>query len=181
MPRNRPGRRNAPTPADPESLDVEMTALAEIPNHLQAEMAAGLRVAAERMAHDRRTAHVPLSRERREQFLAALAAGYPISVAAQIAGVAERTIYRIRGRDEAFAREWELALEASVDPIESRLAGIALTGAADSMATVRAAETLLRGRSRRYRKDGEQGATVTLRQGETSNSISLRLGTPIPE
>jgi hypothetical protein len=45
-------------------------------------------------------------------FLAALEAGGSIAMAARFAGIARRTAYDRRERDQAFADAWERALEA---------------------------------------------------------------------
>jgi hypothetical protein len=104
--------------------------------------------AAAEIAHDQTTRSVPLTEERQNAFLLALAAGLSVSAAAALAGVARRTLYDHRENDSEFALQWENALEASIGNIEARLETIALQGDMNSMATVRAAEALLRARQR---------------------------------
>lgn len=101
------------------------------------------------MAHTR--ARIPFTRRRQEEFLVALATGLSIADAAAAAGVGRRTVYRHRLTDRTFAESWTVALDCSVDAIEERLRRIVMGGRPDSMATVRAAEVLLRGRSSRHR------------------------------
>lgn len=141
-------------------------------------MAERLRVTAARIERERALRRVPLTRESKHRFLEALSAGLAIDMAADVAGVASRTLYRERERDPAFAQEWQDALESSVSPIERRLESIALDGDPGSMATVRAAETLLRGRSRRYNPKGDSAATVRMSQSSDSRSITVSLSGP---
>jgi hypothetical protein len=111
----------------------------------------GIKRAAAEMAHDHSTRAVPLTEERQDAFLLALAAGLTVSAAAALAGVARRTLYDLRDRDAEFSSRWDNALEASIGPLEARLETIALQGEMGSMATVRAAEALLRARQREPR------------------------------
>lgn len=137
-----------------------------------------MRAAAERMAHDGRTRAVPVTKERREAFLTALRAGIKVSAAARYAGCSERGMYRLRASDEAFAKEWTEAWEASIEALEDRLEAIAFDGKMDSMSTVRAAETLLRGRSKRYQiGPGAQAASVKV--DSQTGQISVSVGTGI--
>lgn len=108
----------------------------QLPNNMRSFIA--------QIAHDQVTRRVPLTRQRRAAFLFALSSGLTVAAAAALAGVARRTLYDFRERDPEFGREWEDALEASLAPIEARLEEIALTGDKSCMATVRAAEALLR-------------------------------------
>lgn len=62
--------------------------------------------------HEQGHAHVPLTKQRREAFLVALASGLSVTSAAALAGVARRTVYRHRERDSDFAQAWEDAVEA---------------------------------------------------------------------
>lgn len=144
-------------------------------------MAARLRAAVERMRHDTRTVHVAMSAERRELFILGVRAGLSISRACKLAGIAERTVYRERGRNEAFAVEWAEALEGAIEPLEDRLEEIAYTGDMSSMATVRAAETLLRGRSARYRQGGPAPQRASASVNAATGTISVSVGTPTPD
>ncbi len=103
------------------------------------------------IAHDQATRSVPLTEESQDAFLLALASGLSVSAAAALAGVARRTHYNHRESDGDFALHWDNALEASIDCIEARLETIVLQGDMSSMATVRAAEALLRARMREPR------------------------------
>ncbi|MEY4761790.1 MAG: hypothetical protein RLZZ200_1646 [Pseudomonadota bacterium] len=97
---------------------------------------------------------VPASKERKALWCALLAAGVSVADTAALVGISRSTMYRQRYKDPAFAADWDAALEMSIDPIEQRLKDISLTGPVDSMATVRAAEILLKGRSSRYAQGG---------------------------
>lgn len=148
----------------------------------RAEVAAAaegrVRVAIERAAHNERTRLVPLTKERRERFLSILACGWTVSKSAQMAGVAERTLYDARARDEDFRERWQLALEASVEPLEERLGQIAYEGDLNSMAAVKAAELLLGKRDRAYRRDRTMPITARLRQrGDDGTERSLEVST----
>ncbi len=113
-----------------------------------AALGPAIRKAALEMAHDQATANVALCPERAEGFLLAVAAGLPVSAAAVLAGVSRRTLYYQRAHDPEFAEQWEDAREASLGQVESRMESIALQGEPGSMATVRAAEALVRIRQR---------------------------------
>ena len=156
------------------ALEMALAAVEAAPSPA-AGVAGRLRAAAERMRHDARTLQVPISVERRELFLAGLRAGISVSKSCRAAGIAERTAYRERARNEVFAREWAEALEAAIEPLEERLEEIAYEGDMGSMATVRAAETLLRGRSRRYANHpAPQQARASL--DARSGTIAIQVG-----
>jgi len=120
--------------------------------------------------------NVPLSNERKAVFIAALQSGLLILDAAEVAGVAVSTLYRTRNIEPEFARMWDDANEASLQPIEQRLESIALTGDPSSMATVRAAEVTLKHRAARRYNQG--GTRVEMKSGPDGGSLSVRVGTP---
>lgn len=140
-----------------------------------------LRVALIRAASERARKRRPLTREAKREFLSYLAAGLAVDMAAELAGVASTTVYDARQRDEAFAAEWTAALDASCGPIERRLEHVAMTASVDSMAGVRAAETLLKGRSRRYHppQQARQSGEMTLSRGD--ESLTFKLSAPGPD
>lgn len=109
---------------------------------------------------------MPLTEERQEGFLLALAAGLSVSTAVALAGVSRRTLYEHRRRDEEFAEQWDDALELSLGQIEGRLETIAIQGEMGSIATVRAAEALLRARQRPLRT-GRDSFRVKNAEGQT--------------
>lgn len=137
-----------------------------------------LRVALIRATSERARKHRPLTRGARREFLSFLASGMAVDMAAELAGVASATIYRARRDDEEFAQEWATALETSCGPLERRLEHVALTASVDSMAGVRAAETLLKGRSARYHppQQRRQSGEVTLSRGD--ESMTFRIQSP---
>lgn len=111
----------------------------------------GTPVVGARSAHARTRTRVAFHPGRRDAFLAALASGISVADAALVAGVARRTVYKHRQFDAAFAEAWECALEVSVEQLEDRLEEIVFKSPRYSLAAVKAAEVLLRGRSDRYR------------------------------
>ena len=64
----------------------------------------------------------------REEFLAALAAGWSVQAAADRAGWQRSRFYALRDVDEAFAQEWEEAIEAGCDVLEDALRTAASDG-----------------------------------------------------
>src|SRR5690606_19007563 len=123
-------------------------------------------VAADRMARERRKRPTPLSNERKEGFLAALAAGIPVKQAADMVGVSLSALYRERSVSERFRADWEAALEVGVGEIEERLRRWVEASTDDGLPTVaqvRAAEVLLKSRSRRFNAPaGERQAEARL-------------------
>lgn len=55
----------------------------------------------------------------RERFLKALREGFPVSTAAETAGIARATVYRWRDEDEGFLDSWEDAYKHGSDFIEN--------------------------------------------------------------
>lgn len=143
------------------------------------------RVAADRMARERRKRPTPLSAERREGFLAALAAGIPVKTAADMVGVSLSTLYREKRNSERFRQDWEAALEVGVGEIEERLRRWTMAETADGLPTVsqvRAAEVLLKSRSRRFNAPAaERQAEARLDAPNGSGSLTVRIGTPGPD
>lgn len=138
-----------------------------------------LRVAADRIGRaGTPSKKTPFTRERREAFLDALACGLTVTAAADLVGIKRTHVYHVIRTDERFAQAFHEARDLSVDFLEERLSDIALTGDPSSMATVRAAETVMRGRSARYQTGGR--ASVQLKQGEGGSSLSVSVGTPLP-
>ena len=143
------------------------------------ELQERMRVARERMLADgRRRAHA-IDRKSKAVFIAAIAAGLHVRDAAEICDRSVAALYRHRHLDSGFAQEWDDAMEASTAPIEERLESIALLGDPTSMATVRAAEVTLKHRAGRRYQQG--GASVKMTQGADGSSLSVRVGTPLPD
>lgn len=135
-----------------------------------------LRVAVIRATSERARKHRPLTKEARREFLSYLAGGLAVDMAAELAGVASSTVYRHRQEDEEFASDWAAALDASCGPLERRLEHVAMTAPVDSMAGVRANETLLKGRSRRYHppQHRAQSGEMTVTRGNESLSFKIQ-------
>lgn len=143
-------------------------------------VAARTRVVVERLAKDRARSSVAMTKERRRLFLDVLTSGGTVAQAVEAAGLSISTVYRERKRDPKFAEAWAVALEASCGPIEELLLQTAMYAPLESMARVRAAESLLGARSAAYRKGGG-GAAVTMKRGADGDSLTLALGTPLPD
>jgi hypothetical protein len=123
-----------------------------------------------------------LTAQRADAFLLALGSGLSVSASAALAGVARRTLYDMRARDEEFARRWDDALDMSVNVIEERFSEIAMTGDPGSMATVRAGEALLRGRSRGHRRDTSGSVEMRHRDAQGRERVLvIEMNTPLPD
>ena len=143
------------------------------------------RVAADRMARERRKRPTPLSSERKLGFLAALAAGMTVQQAADMVGVSLSTLYREKSKSERFRQDWESALEVGVGEIEERLRRWTMADTPDGLPTVaqvRSAEVLLKSRSRRFNAPaGEREASARLDAPGGAGSLTVRIGTPGPD
>jgi hypothetical protein len=113
--------------------------------------AAKLHVALRHLRGSRARAGRPIRPEQRSLVVEGISSGLSLSAACDFVGVHSSTIYREIRRDREFAEAVETARELACDVAEERLEEIALDGPLDSMATVRAAEAVLRRRSARYR------------------------------
>lgn len=59
-----------------------------------------------------------IGRAKRRQFLDVLRMCANVTAAARAGGVSRASWYRLRERDPAFARDWQLALDAGIDALE---------------------------------------------------------------
>jgi len=75
-----------------------------------------------------RPARQGLTAERRELFLAKLAASANVAAAARAAGVAESSVYRSRRRSARFRQQWADALEEGYNRLELMLLERAMNG-----------------------------------------------------
>src|SRR5690242_16855108 len=66
--------------------------------------------------------------KKREEFLAALAAGDSVKHAAEIVGVSRRGIYDARNTDAAFASDWESAVDEGTEALEQEAKRRAVDG-----------------------------------------------------
>lgn len=141
------------------------------------------RVALRRMDSNARNRHNQASKARLERFLAAMSVGGKVSASAEYAGLSESTVYALRARDERFAELWDWAKEMSCEPLEDALEEVAFNGSIDAMARVRAAETLLAARNRRYRKDAAGISAKIMRRDADGNeqTFSMKSGSNIPD
>lgn len=140
--------------------------------------AAKIRVALEQARHDAEHARFPLTKAAKADFLRLVAAGMPVFDIAVLLKVSRGTFYNHRNVDPDFAQAWERALEMRYTPIEDRLADIAVSGAPEAMATVRAAEVLLKGSIRRYNQApaSTQVSAKMTKHSDGSASFETRLG-----
>ncbi|MEZ4494692.1 MAG: helix-turn-helix domain-containing protein [Dehalococcoidia bacterium] len=104
-----------------------------------------------RVRQHRARAGRPISAEQKALVVDAIAAGLSLRAACDLAGVHNSTIYREIRRDPEFGAAIEDARLVAASFAEERLEEIALDGPLDSIATVRAAEIVLRHRTARYR------------------------------
>jgi hypothetical protein len=74
-----------------------------------------------RQLHVRKRRHAYFGKERREAFLAHLAATCNVTASAEAAGVRVSTVYAHRMRDTAFRETWALALEQGYARLEAAL------------------------------------------------------------
>lgn len=139
-----------------------------------------IRAAAMRAARDRKRAGTPLSRQDREDFLSLLASGISIDDAAEVVDRNISVLYNARKALPEFDRAWADALEVGCSPVERRLQSIALDGDAGSMATVRAAEVLLKTRHRAHQQAKSPSMSATV-EGPNGGALTVRIGTPGPD
>jgi hypothetical protein len=139
-----------------------------------------IRVALEQARWDREHRDRPMNRAIERNFLDLFASGVPEFQICQLLGISRGTIYQRRRRDPEFGQRWDEARESRYTPIEDRLAEIAETGDMGSMATVRAAEVLLKGSIARYNSAPRQQASATIRQTAEGGQLSISVGTPLP-
>ena len=138
------------------------------------------RVALRQALLERERRNRPISKAMKAQFLEFLALGLPVAMICNELGIARMTVYNHRNSDEAFAKAWHRALEVRSEPIVDRLHEIAEYGSADAMATVRAAEVLLKGTVRRFNQAPaplSASATMT-KHVDGSSSFTTRIGAP---
>ena len=93
-------------------------------------------------------AHSPIARA---NFIKLLTEGMTISAAAQRTGTTSWAIASLRRSHPEFDQCVHDAIELGTEAVQARLREIALTGDAESMATVRAAEVYLKGTHSAYR------------------------------
>lgn len=137
-----------------------------------------IRVALEQATQERAWATKPISKASKALFIQGLAAGVPITVISEKLEIGRIAFYRLRRADSEFAQAWDDALEIRAEPIIDRLADIAESGAADAMATVRAAEVLLRGTVKRFNQApaSTQVSAKMTKHSDGSASFETRLG-----
>ena len=111
---------------------------------------------------------LPFTKARRHRFIEALAVGATISEAAARVGISPRHIHNLRTTDPDFAEAVATAREIGADRVLGRVQAIALTGAPDRMATIKAQELYLKGAHPEYRDN--RGASATLEQSDAEGS-----------
>lgn len=142
-----------------------------------------IRVALEQAAHDREYALQPFDDEAQVHFLRLLASGMPVFDICRFLKVSRSTAYYVKRENPEFESKWLDALEMRVTPVEDRLRDIAEAGDPTSMATVRAAEVLLKGNIRRYNQAPRMPAvSASIQQGGSEGPrFTMTLGQPTPE
>ena len=71
--------------------------------------------------------------KKRSDFLAGLAGGLSVTGAAKLVGMGRSAAYKWRADDEAFAADWEDAIEEGTDDLEDRAMERAKSGQSDTM------------------------------------------------
>lgn len=66
----------------------------------------------------RQTLRARIAPAQRKRFLEHLAKGWTVHASCDAAGIVRQSLYKVRGRDEAFADEWDNAIEAGVQALE---------------------------------------------------------------
>lgn len=69
-----------------------------------------------------------LTAKRKDRFLAVLADAGNVSEACRQTGTSRDTVYKIKKKDEAFARRWDSAIEVAADKLEAEVLRRALKG-----------------------------------------------------
>lgn len=132
-----------------------------------------LHVAAIQLGQESVRANRPLTADIRKLILLGISAGLPMTVAANLAGVARSSFYDALSRDSKLREAYERARLQAVEHIEDRLSewidkNDPETGGMPTMAQVQAARLRLEGADPRYRKGGGApavSATVTAADG----------------
>lgn len=111
---------------------------------------------------------------RREMYLELLAIGYSQSKAAGLVQVHPNSISYHRRHDAQFAGLEAEAIALGADDVLDRLREIAETGDPGSMATIRAAETVLKGTKPEYQPPKAGAGVKMTRQADGSQSLEVR-------
>lgn len=90
------------------------------------------------------------------------------SAAARQVGLTASYLHSLRRQDAAFDEACVSAVELGTDPVVERLTAIALHGDPGAMATVRAAETVLKGRNAAYR---DRGGSVRMERKDADGNV----------
>ena len=148
---------------DNEAIDVD------------AERRASLSDAIDKALMNAPSARPTFNKQRRKAFIELLAAGLTFSQSARTVGLTASYLHHLRRLDPAFDEACVSAIELGTDPVVERLTAIALHGDPGSMATVRAAETVLKGRNAAYRD--RSGSVRIERRDADGNTWKLSAGT----
>jgi len=153
----------------------------EIPNEddWKLEQAQKIRARLEELGVQRKR-NYPLTKQRREILLLAVAAGATVTNACEIAQVPHSTVMKERRRNPEFAQQWQDALDVSVSALEERMEFIFLHGPLDSVATVNAGKTLLAARSSRYNDRAPRSASASI-EAPGGGKMTVHIGTPGPD
>ena len=124
---------------------------------------------------------LPFTKARRHRFIEALAVGATISEAAARVGISPRHIHNLRTTDPDFAEAVATAREIGADRVLGRVQAIALTGAPDRMATIKAQELYLKGAHPEYRDNRGASATIEKRDADGSTYRITARSNSIPD
>lgn len=113
---------------------------------------------------------IPFTKERKKRYLELISEGFSLTEACRIIGITYTTIAHTRKSDDAFDQAHQIATLIATEPVLARLQAIALHGDPGSMATVRAAETYLKGMHPAYR-DGRSQAAIELSRTNPDGTV----------
>ena len=116
-----------------------------------------------------------LTRANRERFLEALAAGWSVTHAAELAGFARQRFYQLRDEDEAFAEAWKEAWDQGTDRLEDELKRRAYDGYDES--TYDGQDVLIR-RVHRYDNTGLVKLLAARRPEKFRESATVEVQAP---
>lgn len=134
-----------------------------------------------RAASSSRGSRERVTEDEKAVFLVGIASGLTTTQAAELVPTVNRnTWYYLRKNDPEFDARWDDALDCRSEPVLARMADIAIYGAEDSNATIRAADLVIRNTSRRQRDDLRRHADLQY-SGRLKVRLEIELNTPTPD
>jgi hypothetical protein len=153
----------------------------EQPLDVDAERARILAVAIKKAEIGAVEPKIAFSKDRRRRLVMYLAEGCTISEAAARIGISAVHIHHLKKTDLALAEAIATAREIGADRVLGRVQAIALTGAPDRMATIKAQELYLKGAHPEYRDNRGASATIEKRDADGSTYRITARSNSIPD